>query len=168
VSTAGTVARPGLAWTGLDEPAVQFGPFLAVPEDGRRYRVPRSRLQAVDVVRTREQRPDRPQSDPHVGVLVRSVGQQFGEDAAGQHRRDAEAEIVAGFGVDDGHHGSLEVDERVAGVAGSVAVVMWYVSRLSLAWVRYARRLSRRQRRKRDRQRASQGRDRSEHSRGDQ
>jgi hypothetical protein len=56
----------------------------------------------------------------------------------------------------------------VAGVAGSVAVVMWYVNRLSLAWVRYARTLSRQRRRKRDRQRERRRRDRSERSRGDQ
>jgi hypothetical protein len=41
----------------------------------------------------------------------------------------------------------------VVGLAGSVAILMWYVNRLSLAWVRYARNLARQKRRQRERRR---------------
>lgn len=41
----------------------------------------------------------------------------------------------------------------VLGLSGAVITVMWYVNRLSLAWVRYARNLRRRERRKRERER---------------
>jgi hypothetical protein len=56
----------------------------------------------------------------------------------------------------------------VVGLAGSVGILMWYINRLSLSWVQYARSLSRQERRKRARQRRQQRRERSERSDGDQ
>lgn len=50
----------------------------------------------------------------------------------------------------------------VAGIGGPVAIIMWYVNRLSLAWVQYARNLARQRRRKRQRRRRQRRRDRSE------
>lgn len=48
----------------------------------------------------------------------------------------------------------------VVGVVGSVGVLMWYVNRVSLAWVRYARSLRRRERRRQERERRERRRQR--------
>lgn len=50
----------------------------------------------------------------------------------------------------------------VVGLAGSVGILLWYVDRLSLAWVRYARNLARRERRQRERRRRERRRERTE------
>lgn len=54
----------------------------------------------------------------------------------------------------------------VLGVSGAVVTVMWYANRLSLAWVRYARNLRRRERRNRERKRRRRQRQREQQ--GDQ
>jgi len=56
----------------------------------------------------------------------------------------------------------------VVGVGGSVVIVMWYVNRFSLAWVRYARSLARQKRRRRERRRRQRRREQSERSDGEQ
>jgi hypothetical protein len=55
----------------------------------------------------------------------------------------------------------------VVGLVGSVAVLIWYVDRLSLAWVRYARTLRRRERRRRERERRERRRRRRQQEGGD-
>lgn len=53
----------------------------------------------------------------------------------------------------------------VVGILESVAILLWYVDRLSLAWVKYARSLTDRKRRKRERQRRQRRRERPENDR---